>query len=32
MNQVIQQLQDVGKLESNPMRQGKRMSCTIAPK
>src|SRR4051812_10015103 len=29
---VIKQLLDVGKLESNPMRQGKRMSCTIAPK
>jgi len=32
MLQVIKQLEDVGKLESNPMRQGKRMSCTIAPK
>jgi translation initiation factor IF-3 len=32
MLQVIKQLEDIGKLESNPMRQGKRMQCTITPK
>lgn len=28
----IEQLGDLGKVESQPMQQGKRMSCTIAPK
>jgi translation initiation factor IF-3 len=32
INSVVQQLLDVGKVESNPLRQGKRISCTIAPK
>jgi len=29
---VIEQLQDLAKVEANPMQQGKRMSCTLAPR
>lgn len=29
---VIKELLEVGKLESSPMQQGKRMSCTLGPK
>jgi translation initiation factor IF-3 len=32
MNSVIEQLQDLGKVEAHPMQQGKRMSCTLAPR
>jgi len=32
MNHVIEQLLDLAKVEANPMQQGKRMSCTLAPK
>lgn len=32
LDNVIKELLEVGKLESPPMQQGKRMSCTIGPK
>ena len=32
MDRVVAELMDVGKLESPPMNQGKRMICTIMPK
>jgi translation initiation factor IF-3 len=30
--QVLEQLEDVGKVESPPLQQGKRIVCTLAPK
>lgn len=32
MESVIQELQDVGKLETAPLQQGRRIICTIAPR
>jgi translation initiation factor IF-3 len=32
IDDVIQQLEDVGKLETAPMQQGRRIVCTIAPR
>jgi translation initiation factor IF-3 len=32
MDRVVQELLEVGKLESPPMNQGKRMICTLMPK
>jgi translation initiation factor IF-3 len=32
LNQFIEQLIDVCKVESQPLQQGKRMSCTLAPR
>lgn len=32
MNQVIEQLDDFGKVESPPSRQGRRITCMIVPK
>ena len=32
MDRVVKELLDVGKLESPPMNQGKRMICTVMPK
>jgi translation initiation factor IF-3 len=32
MDRVVQELLEVGKLESPPMNQGKRMICTVMPK
>ena len=32
MDRVVQELLAVGKLESPPMNQGKRMICTLMPK
>jgi len=32
MENVIQELQDVGKLETAPLQQGRRITCTIAPR
>jgi translation initiation factor IF-3 len=32
MESVIATLSEVGKIESPPQQQGKKMSCTIAPK
>ncbi|MEZ6106426.1 MAG: translation initiation factor IF-3 [Pirellulaceae bacterium] len=31
MNQILQQLAEVGKVESQPSTQAKRMMCTVAP-
>jgi translation initiation factor IF-3 len=32
INDVIQQLEEIGKLETPPMQQGRRIVCTIAPR
>jgi translation initiation factor IF-3 len=32
MDRVVQELLEVGKLESPPTNQGKRMICTLMPK
>lgn len=32
MESVIQELQEVGKLETAPLQQGRRIICTIAPR
>ncbi len=32
MNEIIRQLEDVGKLESSPNKQGRRISCIVSPK
>ena len=32
MESVIQELQEVGKLETPPLQQGRRIICTIAPR
>lgn len=32
IDDVIQQLEDVGKVETAPMQQGRRIVCTIAPR
>ena len=32
INQMLEQLEDVSKVESGPSRQGRRIVCTLAPK
>jgi translation initiation factor IF-3 len=32
IRQIIQQLEEVGKVEAVPQQQGKRITCTLAPK
>jgi translation initiation factor IF-3 len=32
IQEVIQNLEDIGKVESPPMQQGRRIVCTVAPK
>jgi translation initiation factor IF-3 len=32
MNQVIEVLEEYGKLDSKPQMQGRRISCTLSPK
>ena len=32
INEVLQQLQDVSRVESPPLQQGRRIVCTLAPK
>ena len=32
IDEVLQQLQDVAKVEATPSQQGRRIVCTLAPK
>jgi translation initiation factor IF-3 len=32
INEILAQLEDVAKVESSPMQQGRRIACTLAPK